>query len=246
MSAIDLSSKDVWVAPLKVKKGVTIVSAFQKILDNSERKPNKIWIVEGSEFYKNSFKKWLIENRIEIYSTHNEGKPVVAERFIKKVKNKTYRHMTAVSKNIYFDVLDDIVDNYNKTFCRTIKMKPIDVKSDSYTEYNVDSNENYPKFKIGNVRISKYKNIFAKGYASNWSEEVFIIRRIKNTVSWTYVINDLKGEEIVGTFSEKVLQNTNQNLVWKNKIKRNRNELYVKWKGYDSSFNNWIDKKEIV
>ena len=84
MSAIDLSSKDVWVAPLKVKKGVTIVSAFQKILDNSERKPNKIWIVEGSEFYKNSFKKWLIENRIEMYSTHNEGKPVVAERFIKK------------------------------------------------------------------------------------------------------------------------------------------------------------------
>ena len=244
--AIDLSSKDVWVAPLKVKKGVTIVSAFQKILGNSEIKPNKIWIDEGSEFYKNSFKKWLIENHIEIYSTHNEGKPVVAERFIKKVKSKTYRHMTAVSKNIYFDALDDIVDNYNKTFCRTIKMKPIDVKSDSYTEYNVDSNENYPKFKIGNVRISKYKNIFAKGYASNWSEEVFIIRRIKNTVSWTYVINDLKGEETVETFSEKVLQNTNQNLVWKKKTKRNRNELYVKWTGYDSSFNNWIDKKEIV
>ena len=127
--------------------------------------------------------------------------------------------MTALSKNIYFDVLDDIVDNYNKTFYRTIKMKPTDVKSDSYTEYNVDSNEKYPKFKIGNVRISKYKNIFAKGYASNWSEEVFIIRRIKNTVSWTYVINDLKGEETVETFSEEVLQNTNQNLVWKKKLK---------------------------
>ena len=127
--------------------------------------------------------------------------------------------MTALSKNIYFDVLDDIVDNYNKTFYRTIKMKPTDVKSDSYTEYNVDSNEKYPKFKIGNVRISKYKNIFAKGYASNRSEEVFIIRRIKNTVSWTYVINDLKGEETVETFSEKVLQNTNQNLVWKKKLK---------------------------
>ena len=111
--------------------------------------------------------------------------------------------MTALSKNIYFDVLDDIVDNYNKTFYRTIKMKPTDVKSDSYTGYNVDSNEKYPKFKIGNVRISKYKNIFAKGYASNWSEEVFIIRRIKNRVSWTYVINDLKVKKLLKLFQKK-------------------------------------------
>ena len=112
--------------------------------------------------------------------------------------------MTAVSKNVYFDVLDDIVDKYNSTYHRTIKMKPIDVKSDSYAEYNVDSNDKDPKFKIGDhVRISKYKNIFAKRYTPNWLEEVFVISKIKNTVPWTYVISDLNGENIVGTFYEK-------------------------------------------
>ena len=112
--------------------------------------------------------------------------------------------MTAVSKNVYFDVLDDIVDKYNNTYHETIKMKPIDVKSDSYAEYNVDSNDKDPKFKIGDhVRISKYKNIFAKGYTPNWLEEVFVISKIKNTVPWTYVISDLNGENIVGTFYEK-------------------------------------------
>ena len=118
-----------------------------------------------------------------MYSTHNEGKSVVAERFIRALNNEIVKHMTSVSKNVYFDVLDDIVDKYNNTYHKTIKMKPIDVKSDSYTECSVESNEKDPKFKVGNnVRISKYKNIFAKGYTPNWSEEVFVISRIKNIV----------------------------------------------------------------
>ena len=117
-----------------------------------------------------------------MYSTYNEGKSVVAERFIRTLKNKIFKHMTAVSKNVYFDVLDDIVNKYNNTVHRTIKMKPIDVTSDSYAEYNEDSNEKDPKFKVGDrVRISKYKNIFAKGYTQNWSE-VFIISKIRNAV----------------------------------------------------------------
>ena len=128
-------------------------------------------------------------------------KSVVIERFIRTLKNKIFRHMTAISKNVYFDVLDDIVNKYNNTVHRSIKMKPIDVTSDSYAEYNEDSNKKDPKFKVGgHVRISKYKNIFAKGYTQNWSEEVFIITKIKNTFPWTYVISDLNGEPIVGTF----------------------------------------------
>ena len=130
-----------------------------------------------------------------MYSTYDEGKSIVAERTL---KNKIYKHMTAASKNVYFDVLDDIVDKYDNIYNRTVKMKPIDVKSDSYPEFNVDSNEKHPKFQVGDhVRISKYKNIFAKGYAPNWSEEVFIISKIKNTVPWIYVIDDLNGEAIV-------------------------------------------------
>ena len=146
-----------------------------------------------------------------MHSTYNEGKSVVPERFIRTLKNKIFKHMTAVSKNVYFDVLNDIVDKYNNTYHRTIKMKPIDAKSDSYAEYNVDSHEKGPKFQVdGHLRISKYKSIFAKGYAPNWSEEVFVISKVKNTVPWTYVISDLNGEETVGTFYEKELQKTNQ------------------------------------
>ena len=116
-------------------------------------------------------------------STYNEGKSVVAERFIRTLKNKIFKHMTAVSKNVYFDVLDDIVNKYNNTVHRTIKMKPIDVTSDSYAEYNEDSNKKDPKFKVGDhVRVSKYKNIFAKGYTRNWSEEVFVVSKIENTI----------------------------------------------------------------
>ena len=117
-----------------------------------------------------------------MYSTYNEGKSVVAERFIRTLKNKTFKHMTAVSKNVYFDVLDDTVDKYNNTVHRSIKMKPIDVTSDSYAEYK-ESNVTKPKFKVGDrVRISKYQNIFAKGYTQNWSEEIFFVSKIKDTV----------------------------------------------------------------
>ena len=119
-----------------------------------------------------------------MYSTCNERKSVVAERFIRTLKSKIFKHMTAVSKNVYYNVFDNIVNKYNNTVHRSIKMKPIDVTSDSYAEYNEDFNKKDPKFKVGdNVRISKYKNIFAKGYTPNWSEEVFVINKIKNTVS---------------------------------------------------------------
>ena len=132
-------------------------------------------------------------NDIEMYSTYNEGKSVVAERFIRTLKNKIFKHMTAVSKNVYFDVLDDIVNKYNSTVHRSIKMKPIDVTSDSYAQYYKDSNATKPKFKVDDhVRISKYKNIFAKGYIQNWSEEIFIISKTKNTNPSTSVISDLK------------------------------------------------------
>ena len=156
LCAIDLFSKYASVVPLKDKKGTTIVNAFQSILNNSKRKPNKIWVDEGSEFYKNVFKKWLRDNDIIIYSTHNEGKSVVAERFIRTLKNKIYKHMTAISKNVYFDVLDDIVDECNNTYHKTIKMKPIDVRDDSFAEYNEESNEKDPKFKTSDIKVQEY------------------------------------------------------------------------------------------
>ena len=117
-----------------------------------------------------------------MYSAHNEGQSVVAERFIRTLKNKIYKYITAISKNVYFHVLNDIVGEYNNKCHKTIKMKPIDVKSDSFAVYNEESNEKDPKFTVNDhVRISKYKNIFAKGSAPNWSEEIFAVKK-KNTV----------------------------------------------------------------
>ena len=101
---IDIFSKYAWVVPLKDKKGISIVNAFQKILKESDRKPNKIWVDKGSEFYNNSFKKWLKDNNIEMYSIHNEVKSVVAERFIRTLKTKIYKYMTSVSKNVHIAI----------------------------------------------------------------------------------------------------------------------------------------------
>ena len=111
----------------------------------------------------------------------------------------------------YFDKLDDIVNEYSNTYHRTIKMKPVDVKSNTYIDSSKEINNKDPKFKIGDiVRISSYNNIFTKGYTPNWSEEVFVIKKVKNTAPWKNVINDLNGDDIVGTFYEKELQKTNQ------------------------------------
>ena len=135
LCAIDLFSKYAWVIPLKDKKGTSIVNAFKKIIAK-RRKPNEIWVNQGSEFYNQYFKAFLKINNLEMYSTFNEGKSVVAERFIRTLKNKIFKHMKAISKNVYVDVLDDIVNQYNNTIHRTIKMKPIDVIDDYFAEYN--------------------------------------------------------------------------------------------------------------
>ena len=169
---------------------------------------------QGGEFYV--FEKWLSDNDINMSSTYNEGKSVVAERFIRTLKNKLYKHMTATGKNVYYDVLYDVVNKYNNTKHSTIKMKPIDdgdmTKSSSLERNNKrvyidEHNEKDRRFKVGDrVRISRYKNIFAKGYTPNWSKEIFIVDKINDTVPYTYNLKDLNDEEIIGSFYDKELQ----------------------------------------
>ena len=142
-----------------------------------------------------------------MYSAYNEGKSVVAERFIRTLKNKLYKHMTATGKNAYYDVLDDIVNEYNNTKHNTIKMKPKDVGNDNKRVYIDEHNEKHSRFKVGErVRISKFKNIFAKGYTPNWSREIFIVNKINDTVPYRYNIKDLNDEEIIGRFYDRELQ----------------------------------------
>ena len=144
-----------------------------------------------------------------MYSTYNEGKSVVAERFIRTLKNKLYKHMKATGKNVYYDVLDDVVNKYNNTKHRNIKMKPIDVGDNNKRVYIDEHNEKDSRFKVGDrVRISRYKNIFAKGYTPNWSSEIFIVDKVNDTVPYTYNLKDLNDEEIIGSFYDKELQKT--------------------------------------
>ena len=156
--------------------------------------------------------------------------------------------MTAISKYVYIDKLDYIVKKYNNTYHTTIKMKPADVKDNTYIDFKKEVNDKNPKFEVGDhVRISKYKNIFAKGYMPNWSEEIFIIKKIKSTVPGTYVINDLNGEEIIGIFMKMnckrlIKKNSKQKKYLRKKV---ISYIYVTWKGYDNSFNSWIDKKTL-
>ena len=163
MCVIGIYSKYAWVVPLKDKKGVN-TNAFQKIWKESNRKPHKIWVDKGSEFYNSSFEKWLKNNGIEMYLIHNKGKSVVAERFIRTIETKIYKYMTSISKNMYIDKLDDIVNEYINTYHRAIKMKPVDVKDNTYIDSNKEVNDKDPKFKVvHHVRISKYKIFLLKG-----------------------------------------------------------------------------------
>ena len=215
LCVIDIYSKYAYAVPLVDKKGVSIVNTFQKILDDSKRKSNKIWVDKGSELYNRSIKSWLQDNDIAMYSTHNTDKTVVAERFIRTIKNKLYKYMTSISKNEYIDNLDDIVDEYNNTNHRTIKMKPIDIKDNTYNNI-YKFNDKDPKLKVvDHVRLLKYKNIFAKGYAPNWSEEIFVIEKIQ-----------FHGQ-IVGTFYKKELQKIDQLEFIIEKVIKKRETSYI-------------------
>ena len=143
---IRICSKYAWVVSLKDKKGITIVNAFQSILNESKRKLNKIWVDKGSQVCNRSQKSWLQHNNTEMYSTNSEGKSVVAERLLITLKNKIFKHMILQSKNVCIDALDDAVDKLNNSYHTTIKMKPVDIKSSNYIEYNVNSNDKDPKF----------------------------------------------------------------------------------------------------
>ena len=149
LCVINIYSKYAWVIPLNDKKVTRTTNAFQKILKESNRKPNQIWVDKGSEFYNRSMKSWLEKNDIEIYSTHNEGKSVITERIIRTLKNKIYMYMTSITKNVYIDKLDDIVNKYNNTYHNTTKMKPVDVKSRKYIDSSKEINDKFPNIKFG-------------------------------------------------------------------------------------------------
>ena len=189
---------------MKDKKGITIANAFQKILNESNCKPNKIWVDKGSECYNRSRKSWLKKDFIEIYSAHNEETFFNTERFIRTLKKKIYKYMTSISKSVHNDRLDDIVNRYNNTYHRTIKMKCADVRSSTYIDSSKEINDEDHKFKTGViVRTSKYKNVFATCYVQNWSEEAFVIKKLKILCHGHILLAILKVKKLLEGFTKK-------------------------------------------
>ena len=246
---IDKFSKYGWVIPLKDKKGKTVADALKTIFE--ERKPEKLWTDKGKEFYNKD-----VKDLIELYSTENEEKSSVVERWIRTIKEKMWKYFTDNNTYTYIDILPDLVEDYNNTKHSTIKMTPVEA-SKKENELTVRRNlypdrlkiyDLRPKFSVGDeVRISKKKKTFEKGYTTRWTEEIFTITRIQNTNPITYKIADLKGEEIDGTFYEPELQKTSQQVFRIEKvIEKGKNKSLVKWKGYSDKFNSWVDNKNLI
>ena len=246
---IDIFSKYGWIIPLKNKEGKTVAPALKTIF--KERKPEKMWVDKGKEFYNKDVKEL-----IELYSTENEEKSSVVERWIRTMKEKMWKYFTDNNTNHYVDILPDLVKDDNNTRHSSIKMTPVEAskKKNELTVWRnlypdrlkkIDIN---PKFSIGDkVRISKKKKTFEKGYTTRWTEEIFTITKINRTSPVTYKIADLNGEEIDGTFYEPELQKTRQQLFRIEKvIEKGKNKSLVKWKGYSDNFNSWVDNKDIL
>lgn len=249
LTVIDVFSKYGWIVPLKSKTGVEVARAFNKIF--KERKPEKLWVDKGKEFYNKNVRVL----RVELYSTENEEKSCVVERWNRTMKEKMFKYFSANSTRKYINVIDEMVNDYNSTRHSSIKMTPVaasDKKNESAVWMNLYGNEPlhdiHLKFKVGDkVRITKKKGLFEKAYTPKWTEEVFTVSLVQYTDPPTYKITDNNGEEIQGTFYEPELQKTSQEIFRIEKVicKRGSKSL-VKWLGYPETFNSWVNNISLI
>ena len=209
LTVIDVFSKYGWIIPIKNKSGESVAEAFKQI-DN--RHPQKLWVDKGKEFYNKHVKELFKD----IYSTENEEKSSVVERWNRTMKEKMFKYFTANNTTKYYDVLDELVNQYNNTYHSSIKMTPVEAskKKNEQQVYNnlygeQEEKPEKPKFKLGDrVRIIRKKGRFEKGYTPNYTREIFIVTEVHHTIPITYKIQALDGEEIIGSFYKQELLKT--------------------------------------
>ena len=256
LTVIDFFSKYSWCYPLKTKKSEEIINSFKDNFKKSKRKPTMIQSDEGSEFTNNVTQTFFKNNNIKWYHTYNRDiKCSICERYNRTILNKIYKNFTLNNNTIWINDLDKLVNEYNNTYHRSIKMKPIDASKKSNENivrnnlYNFRYTNKKPKFSIGDrVRISLLKNTFEKSYTSNWSQEIFIIDDIKTSNVHYYFLKDLQGDKIDGSFYEQELLKTKQNDLYiiEKIIKKVGNKYLVKWKNYSDKFNSYVNQNDIV
>ena len=258
-NVIDVFSKYAWSIPLKDKKGQTTTEAFKAIVKQSNRIPRKIWVDKGKEYYNKNMDEWLQENNIIRYSTYGEHKSVVVERFNRTLKEIMWKRFTAENTRNWIDMLDKLLHDYNNRFHSTIGMTPVEAslkENEMIVLENINNKtRNVPKakakFKVGDkVRISRIKAIFEKGYLPNWSEELYVVDKVQKTTPVTYVVKDLLGETIKGSFYTEELQKTSQEEFRVEKVIRKKKidgveHALVKWSGYSDKFNQWIPTSDL-
>jgi len=263
LTVIDTLSKYAWAIPLKTKTGNELVSAFSKLLRTSKRVPEKLRSDKGGEFINKKFQKFLKTKNIHFFTSNNEVKAAIVERFNRTLKTKMWKYFSERNTLSYMPILKKLLHSYNNTWHRSIKRKPIDVNEENasdvwqtlYSRGTTSANKDIKfKFNVGDkVRISKTKMVFEKGYLPNWTTEIFIIkRRIKGNPP-VYLITDEEGETILGTFYEPELQKVSikQNKIYKierilgEKGKGKKKSYFIKWEGYPSKFNSWVSASEI-
>lgn len=242
LTVIDVFSKYGWTIPLKNKTGLAVATALKKIL--KERKPRLMWVDKGKEFYNKDVKQL-----VDLYSTENEEKSSVVERWNRTMKERMFKYFSANNTYKYIDVVDDLVKVYNETRHSSIGMTPTQASKPSNADkvriklYPDLPPSDKPKFAVGDrVRIPRKKGTFEKGYTSRWTEEVFTINEVLYTNPTTYKIVDSAGEEIQGSFYEQELQTTSQEIYRIERVIRKRGKkALVKWMGYPESQNSWVD-----
>ena len=263
LMVLDLFSKYGWIVPLKTKTGLEVAKAFESLL--VKNKPKMLWVDKGKEYYNKNVLDLLAKDKIKVYSTENEEKSSVCERWNRTIKDKMYKRFTMQNNTVYVDILPKILASYNNSRHRSIGMTPFQARKpenygkvyfnlygDLARENNKTKTNKKTEFRVGDrVRISKYKRVtFDKGYTPNWTEEVFIIDEIRFTNPITYKIKDLNGEVIKGTFYREELQKTDQEVYRIEKIiRKSKGKALVKWKGYPDEFNSWVsagDLKKII
>ncbi len=259
LTVIDVFSKVAWAVPLKNKSGPTLAKAFLKLLKKAAA-PKVIQTDKGKEFLNKHVQHVFHINHIHHFTTHNQDiKAGIVERFNRTLKNKMWRYFTRHATLKFIDVLDDMLLSYNHTYHRSIKMAPCQVSPKNQemvwqTLYGEPLHFPPPRFKVGDhVRISKVKQPFRKGYLPNWSEEIFIIHKVKLTQPVTYCLNDMMGEELDGSFYEQELGlvHVESDKVFRiEKVLREKKvgkqtQCLIKWLGYDHKFNSWVNKSDI-
>jgi len=257
LNVVDVFSKYAWSIPLKDKTGITTLNAFRDIVESSKRKPKHIWVDKGKEFYNKHMDEWIKRNHIIRYSTYGEHKSAVVERFNRTLKINMWKRFTAENTRNWIDMLDKLMFDYNHKVHSTIKMTPYEACKDKSkievleNQFHLEPINKKPKFKVGDkVRISRIKGLFEKGYLPNWSEALYVVDKVKNTNPYTYTVQDMNGEEVLGSFYTEELQKSTQEVFRIEKIIRKKKingieHGLVKWLGYNNKFNEWKPMSEI-